>query len=1634
MPRSNVDTARFLALMRAEGHTEADIGEFLGGQGYRMRKLPDTLKMDLDIPEAGPSFQSSGTPLESVDPTGRAQASGASETDVILTGMVKGGALYASGAGFIPGVKQVTEHAVESFVSGTFSSARGIGQAYFKYAVKPIVDYVVAPAIAAAGYPDQADYAKDLQDLFVKTFDKPTVLEGTISELRARRNIDLVESGNAGLAFLDHGLNVLFDIGYTLAEWRMLGGMLPGIAGRAAVEGSKDLTTWGAIFKAGKATALNAAKVGFKKAWLTPGETGIRAEQAAMTFLYLATPAVAQAMPTDLLAILTDIALNMGISKYVGDDAYESARQFGASIAASRGRPQDAGKYSFFHWMSTFGSDVAYSLQTRSVAHGHHIQRLQRALRNDSLTNNLRDIVDARVDDSVKPVYEEYRVPVGAVGSILSGETPRFESFEASRQTAIKRWVGNSQIVDGSGNPKIVYHGLSEGKLERGIFDKDRLGKNTGAKSAKEGFFFAGDIRTASSYGKKDETSIGEGLRDYLNEQYRDAILEMMDEFGLDEKNLPDELRAIVDKKFNVMNPEDFEFDSPFLTPENTVSYAVRDTTENMEGVFSGLHEQIGREAGRWMEMKGEFLSDSLADLDTQPGIYTKAEVAASYLKIDNPAVVDMQGKRWGDGGKLTFTGTIKKAKKNGHDGVILKNVYDGGPLDDVYVAFEPEQIRPVSSFDLPVLAGDKPRPQPIEVTRTSFMSSDDRTIKIATINNVLGTGHKGDKTLSSLSDKELDGEYRTALERIFFELGISDLKTEKVKTPSGKEITSNIKVSDVPTERLEKIAERLFTDEKLMADPDMPWYKIGPDDFQLASFSLIQKGDKVGDIEFERLVTGQDENGKDFHQDVWRVEVNKGTQDKTTFNKTFFTEKDAQRFKTQADIRSTVSVDFLENVLLKHQKKIHSSGRLGIVSYFTPGDETMRRLGMYPYIGRPARFAMMLTHAQLEQEITSLRELDYDFKKKLTLRNDRLKDIERGDVFGSRLGFDKEKAGKIRKQLTGARFRTLEDTYADIWHDVNGTGKLKSWQVEEKAVAKELRIIADRMWTNINKVRKEVGAPPIPKRKNYIFHLLKREMLSEIEKRGSLSPGLSKLIDPDAIVKNKFLATGIKRVEDIPTDWFVKDPFIAVRAMLGIDLKYIHMEKALHEIKPYVKAVNELEYVHKGKLLHFQPGVRNFVKNYEKYGLNGHKSMFDENIDDFIKNQLESPILGGAMNFIYKKGARINHWKKNVLSSKQNKTKFEERDMPLPLNPWESMMDTMISLNQTGLLGMRIRPALRNLLQQSFDIVLYGYEPWGEAMKKTMSPKWWDEAKKNSITLQSRMPIEGLSHEGYLRMATNKVFRWGSAMYRGSDYVNTLQAITTRHWYATNKLGMTEKQAWQWADDDLPMTQWSYKRVDLPPAYWTTSGRALWQLGSWWMNYYTRFIPEVYRRTFHGVASDGRKVLTQERVAGLRLVLMEAAVRQIANTTGEILGTAIDYTSQFAPDFLQLGPISQMADASIQFANGFASGNDRQFQEGYRGMMRGIGGFVPFFLSGKELLDSIYGDDNIEDVIFMTRDPKKKKGLPKKIDFLKKNTPIIKHIFDDSPKFGDVGFGGDIGFGGGSSDILDAPDIGGLD
>ena len=187
-----------------------------------------------------------------------------------------------------------------------------------------------------------------------------------------------------------------------------------------------------------------------------------------------------------------------------------------------------------------------------------------------------------------------------------------------------------------------AFHG-TKGEIK--YFDPGKLGKGTKAPSAKQGFFFSADPATAEVY-----TETG---------------------------------------KLSEIQPQRYEqlkrsFKNPYMEER------IKDTNERYNQL---LQDGDMKEA--------MFLYDELQDLQFEYDFDRHHELNMSgqlgqnimpvKLKLENPLEHDFEGSSYRE---VTYDNLLKKARDAGHDGAIFRNTTDGAGITDIYVVFEPDQIR----------------------------------------------------------------------------------------------------------------------------------------------------------------------------------------------------------------------------------------------------------------------------------------------------------------------------------------------------------------------------------------------------------------------------------------------------------------------------------------------------------------------------------------------------------------------------------------------------------------------------------------------------------------------------------------------------------------------------------------------------------------------------------------------------------------------------------------------------------------------------------------------------------------------------------------------------------------------------
>jgi hypothetical protein len=252
---------------------------------------------------------------------------------------------------------------------------------------------------------------------------------------------------------------------------------------------------------------------------------------------------------------------------------------------------------------------------------------------------------------------------------------------------AFKKWFGKSKVVDADGKPLVVYHGTS-----RGGFSVFKLVYDDRPSAV----FFSNKRTVAGDYA-------GYGQK--------------VDLPGPVPRNLPT-FKTVTDLRRFVKSPEN-DFDGwkmHFLESHQVVE-------EGDEATYTGMGARVATRYVLWWQKgdrdvdiaEGYYPTDVLL-FEANAAVKRRVDIAgvyAVYLRMLKPMVVDGKSAPWMSipykGGYYKTDQLADIARSKGHDGLILRNIYDNPiqqiEISDVYVVFDPHNIKSatanVGTFDI---------------------------------------------------------------------------------------------------------------------------------------------------------------------------------------------------------------------------------------------------------------------------------------------------------------------------------------------------------------------------------------------------------------------------------------------------------------------------------------------------------------------------------------------------------------------------------------------------------------------------------------------------------------------------------------------------------------------------------------------------------------------------------------------------------------------------------------------------------------------------------------------------------------------------------------------------------------------
>ena len=277
-----------------------------------------------------------------------------------------------------------------------------------------------------------------------------------------------------------------------------------------------------------------------------------------------------------------------------------------------------------------------------------HHDKLLRQLNEASANNDTEAIkkIDAELSAIVEPVTPE-------IESQRISQLAALDALKPVEKARLDRAVEQGFDLD-------AFHG-TKGDIE--AFDPGLLGETTGAPSARMGYFFAADPETAKTYAEMARLGA-------IDPKRLDGVINSV------ESHLKD---GVIEKKQRINKLE---------AEISDIMQTAGPSNQSQSALFNSPQVQKIQQEINWTK---EELSDlQLEATEAMAGVQGQ-NIIPVKLRLQNPLEHDFKGNGYRD---TSYRTLLENAKNKGHDGAIFRNTRDGGGVTDIYVVFEPAQIR----------------------------------------------------------------------------------------------------------------------------------------------------------------------------------------------------------------------------------------------------------------------------------------------------------------------------------------------------------------------------------------------------------------------------------------------------------------------------------------------------------------------------------------------------------------------------------------------------------------------------------------------------------------------------------------------------------------------------------------------------------------------------------------------------------------------------------------------------------------------------------------------------------------------------------------------------------------------------
>lgn len=255
-----------------------------------------------------------------------------------------------------------------------------------------------------------------------------------------------------------------------------------------------------------------------------------------------------------------------------------------------------------------------------------------------------------------------------------------------------QRWSRNAPLVMAdmalkydfkTGQPFVAqsFHGTNAVE-DFAAFDLEKGGDQTAAESASMGIFSTSSPEVAGDYAG----NIGFGR--YLGLAVK-GVPELKDDPEANRlQNEVEAAKKASTKAYNDALDNAVEYLGKFAIPDDPELN--RKLAQNLMEILPGAEERQAKieAANQKMFAAERKLSEYIFDYEASK---IPQRIMPLFVRMSNPKVYDAEGKTPAE---FPLSDRIAQAKREGHDGVVFKNIADPAPVAVHYVAFEPNQLK----------------------------------------------------------------------------------------------------------------------------------------------------------------------------------------------------------------------------------------------------------------------------------------------------------------------------------------------------------------------------------------------------------------------------------------------------------------------------------------------------------------------------------------------------------------------------------------------------------------------------------------------------------------------------------------------------------------------------------------------------------------------------------------------------------------------------------------------------------------------------------------------------------------------------------------------------------------------------